>query len=226
MSNENLNAPTEEENTKPLVIDINRNIGTSTDEKAVVMPEKVKVDDPTVEAEIEDPNIESENKLLNTETTIANNVANEIEQETTDNSFKKISEQEEIKLPGEEQEIVFPDDAFGTKQRTSINITKDMEAAIELYSTFSQEIGPYVTLEQVKKIIANNYNSDVIGSVVQEIETSKAKDDLSFEEDGRDSKLVNKSLNEIRTVLKDKERPDLAQKVNVYNVKEDRKSVV
>jgi hypothetical protein len=220
MSNENLNAPTEEENTKPLIIDINRNIGTSTDEKAVVMPEKVKVDDPTVEAEIEDPNIESENKLLNTETTIANNVANEIEQETTDNSLKKISEQEEIKLPGEEQEIVFPDDAFGTKKRTSIDITKDMEAAIELYSTFSKEIGPYVTLEQTKKIIANNYNSDVIGSVVQEIETSKANDIKSFENDGRDFNLVNKSLNEIRTVLKDKERPDLAQKVNLGNVKE------
>jgi len=217
MSSENLEVITEEEKQIP-VLNINRNIGTSTEKDAVVMPEKV--------VENVDPNVEAENPLLNSETTVASNIANEIVEENTDNSLETVNAEAEIKLPKEEvanpnDQIIGPDDEFQLdKQRTKIEITKDMENAIELYSTFSKEIGPYVTLEQTKKIIKNNYSTEVIGSVIKEIETSKANDYKSFESDGRDFNLVNEGLKEVRKALVEEDRPDLASKLNLKNVSE------
>ena len=217
MSSENLEVITEEEKQIP-VVNINRNVGTSTKEDAVVMPEKV--------VENVEPNVEAENEALNTETTVASNIANEIVEENTDNSLETVNAEAEIKLPKEEvanpnDQIIGPDDEFQLdKQRTSIEITKDMENAIELYSTFSKDIGPYVTLDQTKKIIKSNYSTDVIGSVIKEIETSKANDKKSFENDGRDFNLVSEGLSEVRQALIDEDRPDLASKLNLKNVSE------
>jgi len=215
MSSENLEVITEEEKQIP-VLDINRNVGTSTEEDAVVMPKEV--------VENVEPNVEAENEALNTETTVASNIANEIVEENTDNSLDTVNAEAEIKLPKEEvadpnDQIIGPDDEFQLdKQRTKIDITKDMENAIELYSTFSKDIGPYVTLDQTKKIIESNYSTDVIGSVIKEIETSKANDKKSFENDGRDFNLVSEGLSEVRQALIDEDRPDLASKLNLKNV--------
>jgi len=215
MSSENLEVITEEEKEIP-VLNINRNIGTSTEKDAVVMPEKV--------VENVDPNVEAENPSLNTEKIITSNIANEVIEENTDNSLETVNAEAEIKLPKEEvidpNDIIRgPDDEFQIdKQKTQIDITKDMENAIELYSTFSKEIGPYVTLEQTKKIIKSNYSTDVIGSVIKEIETSKANDYKSFESDGRDFNLVSEGLKEVRTALVEEDRPDLASKLNLKNV--------
>jgi len=217
MSSENLEVITEEEKQIP-VLDINRNVGTSTEKDAVVMPKEV--------VENVEPNVEAENEALNTETTVASNVANEIVEENTDNSLDTVNAEAEIKLPKEEvadpnDQIIGPDDEFQLdKQRTKIDITKDMENAIELYSTFSKDIGPYVTLDQTKKIIESNYSTDVIGSVIKEIETSKANDKKSFENDGRDFNLVSEGLSEVRQALIDEDRPDLASKLNLKNVNE------
>ena len=82
MSSENLEVITEEEKQIP-VLNINRNIGTSTEKDAVVMPEKV--------VENVDPNVEAENPLLNSETTVASNIANEIVEENTDNSLETVN---------------------------------------------------------------------------------------------------------------------------------------
>jgi hypothetical protein len=215
MSSENLEVITGEEKKIP-VLDINRNVGTSTKEDAVVMPKEV--------VENVEPNVEAENEALNTETTVASNIANEIIEENTDNSLETVNAEAEIKLPKEEvadpnDQIIGPDDKFQLdKQKTSIDITKDMENAIELYSTFSKDIGPYVTLEQTQKIIKSNYSTDVIGSVIKEIETSKANDKKSFENDGRDFNLVSEGLSEVRQALIDEDRPDLASKLNLKNV--------
>ena len=57
------------EEKKIPVLDINRNVGTSTEEDAVVMPKEV--------VENVEPNVEAENEALNTETTVASNIANE-----------------------------------------------------------------------------------------------------------------------------------------------------
>ena len=115
MSSENLEVITEEEKEIP-VIDINRNVGESTEENAVVMPKEV--------VENVEPNVEAENEALNTETTVASNIANEIVEENTDNSLETVNAEAEIKLPKEEvadpnDQIIGPDDEFQLdKQRT------------------------------------------------------------------------------------------------------------
>ena len=210
MSSENLELINEKENIKSTVVD----------DMDIPLNDPFENDKEVVE------NVEAENEALNTETTVSSNIANEIVEEDTDNSIDIINQEEEIKLPKEKivdpnDEIIGPDDEFQLdKQKVKIDITKDMESAIELYSTFSKEIGPYVTLDQTKKIIKNNYSTDVIASVIKEIETSKANDKKSFENDGRDFNLVSEGLLEVRQALLNEDRPDLAAKLNLKNVSE------
>ena len=57
--------------------------------------------------------------------------------------------------------------------------------------------------------------------MIKEIETSKANDKKSFENDGRDFNLVSEGLSEVRQALIDEDRPDLAAKLNLKNVSHD-----
>lgn len=216
MSSESLVTSKDEENQIP-VIDINNNIGESNDGE--LMPKKK----PDITLEEKVIPAENQNPELNVEENLAVKGADDILTEQIDNSAneslataKTIASDNTV----DQNDIIeIPDDAMLPKA-TKVELTPEMQKVIELYSTFENDIGPYVTIDQAKEVVKNNYNDETIAKVISEIETRKEKDLKSFANDGRDFKLVNDGLKELRIALVDEGRADLAEKLNLKNTKE------
>ena len=209
MSSESLVTSKDEEKQIP-VIDINNNIGESNDGE--LMPKKK----PDVTLEEKVIPAENENSELNVEENLAVKAADDILTEEIDNSANEsLATSKTIagdNTVDQNDIIEIPDDAMLPKA-TKVELTPEMQKVIELYSTFENDIGPYVTIDQAKEVVKNNYNDETIAKVISEIETRKEKDLKSFANDGRDFNLVNDGLKELRIALVDEGRADLAEKI-------------
>jgi len=215
MSSESLVTSKDEEKQIP-ILNINRNVGETNEGE--IMPEKVSLEEKVIPAE-------NENSELNNEQDMSVKGADNILSKEIDNSANEslaTSKTIESKVEGvvDQNDIIeIPEDEFLTK-KTEVEFTPEMQKVIELYSTFENDIGPYVTIDQAKEVVTNNYNDETIAKVIKEIELRKAKDLKSFATDGRDFNLVNEGLVELRTALVEEGRGDLAQDLNIRNTKE------
>ena len=220
MSSENLEVITEEEKKVP-VININRNVGETNEGE--IMPEKVSLEEKVIPAE-------NENAELNVEKDLADLGVENIESKEIDNSATEslaTSKDNNTDAPivvDQNDIIESPDDAMIDK-KTEVILTPEMQKVIELYSTFEKSIGSYVTMDQAKEVVKNNYNDETIAKVIKEIETYKAREEKSQKEDGRDSKLVFDGIKELRQALVKENRGDLAENLNINNIKETYKQL-
>ena len=222
MSSESLVTSKDKEKQIP-VININRNVGETN--VGEIMPEKVSLEEKVIPAENENPELNVENDLAdlgaeNIESKEIDNSANESLATSKDNNTDApiVVDQEYY------ADFEGPDDAMIDK-KTEVILTTEMQKVIELYSTFENDIGPYVTIDQAKEVVKNNYNDETIAKVIKEIETYKARDIKSQTKDGRDFNLVNDGLNELRTALVEENRGDLAENLNINNIKDTYKQL-
>ena len=220
MSSENLEVITEEEKKVP-VININRNVGETNEGE--IMPQKVSLEEKVIPAENENPELNVEKDL---EDLGAENIeSKEIDNSATESLATSKDNNTDAPIVVDQNDIIeSPDDAMIDK-KTEVILTPEMQKVIELYSTFEKSIGSYVTMDQAKEVVKNNYNDETIAKVIKEIETYKAREEKSQKEEGRDSKLVFEGVKELRKALVEENRGDLAQNLNINNIKETYKQL-
>ena len=171
----------------PLIIEINRNIGTSTDEDAVVMPKNVNQEEVKPIENLEE--VESREKIVQDQTkdfvgTATGGTPTEIISQTTDIALKPKP------IPPKTQ-LIF-----------------------ETIQGFNDKIRPYVTAKDAEEIINSNFDNSVLDKVSTQIYKRKEKDIKSFAEDGRNINLIGDALSSIRTKVAGFD-PQLAEEINL-----------
>jgi hypothetical protein len=171
----------------PLIIEINRNIGTSTDEDAVVMPKNVNQEEEIKPIEnLEE--VKSREKIVQDQTkdfvgTATGGTPTEIISQTTDIALKPKP------IPPKTQ-LIF-----------------------ETIQAFNDKIRPYVTAKDAEEIINSNFDNSVLDKVSTQIYKRKEKDNKSEGEEGRDISLIGDALSSVRTKVAGFD-PQLAEEIN------------
>jgi hypothetical protein len=161
----NQDVSTSEDN--PLIIEINRNIGKSTDEDAVVMPKNVNQEEVKPIENL--PEEKTDNQSI---------------EEKTDDIFSGAS-------AGSPQEII---SQTITTAKAPKPITPKTQIIFETIQGFNPDVRPYVTAKDAEEIVNSNFDNITLQNVTDKIYQRKQKDIESFASEGRNINLVGDAL--------------------------------
>jgi hypothetical protein len=181
----NQDVSTSEDN--PLIIEINRNIGKSTDEDAVVMPKNVNQEEVKPIENL--PEEKTDNQSI---------------EEKTDDIFSGAS-------AGSPQEII---SQTITTAKAPKPITPKTQIIFETIQGFNPDVRPYVTAKDAEEIVNSNFDNITLQNVTDKIYQRKQKDIESFASEGRNINLVGDALDTIRTKVAGFD-PELAKTINL-----------
>jgi hypothetical protein len=104
---------------------------------------------------------------------------------------------------------------------TELPLSSKTQRVFDIYNSFQKDIGPYVTFDDAKSIVDSGYDNDTYLNVIKNVEARKAKDIDSFVNEGRNLDLVTEALGTIREKTAKGGRPEIAEKLNIENFKDN-----